>query len=32
MRPWMGWAAAAAVVLFGVLRNLPAWPFCLLAP
>ena len=32
VRPWMGWAAVAAVVLFGVLRNLPAWPFCLLAP
>ena len=32
VRPWMGWAAVAAVVLFSVLRNLPAWPFCLLAP
>lgn len=27
-----GWWIAAVVLLFSVLRNLPWWPFCLLAP
>lgn len=31
-RPWLGWALFAAIVAFGVLRNIPAWPFSLLAP
>lgn len=26
------WALAAAVLAFGILRNIPAWPFTLLAP
>jgi len=29
---WAGWALLGAVVAFGVLRNLPAWPFSRLAP
>lgn len=32
LRAWMGWLALAMVIAFGVLRNLPWWPFCLLAP
>lgn len=37
-RPWArlpaagGWVIAGGVLLFGVLRNLPYWPFTLLAP
>lgn len=30
--PALIWIALAAVVLFGVARNLPWWPFTLLAP
>jgi hypothetical protein len=26
-RPWLGWAIAATVVLFGVVRNLPFYPW-----
>lgn len=26
------WSIILAIVAFGVLRNLPAWPFCLLRP
>jgi len=29
---WLGWALLAALLLFGVLRNLPWWPFTLLTP
>jgi len=29
---WWGWALVALIVAFGVLRNVPAWPFRLLAP
>jgi hypothetical protein len=30
--PAMAWALAVFVVLFGLTRNLPWWPFTLLAP
>jgi hypothetical protein len=30
--PWMIWVLACAVVLFGILRNLPLYPFRMLAP
>ncbi len=29
---WAAWTLVAAVLLFAVLRNLPWWPFTLLAP
>lgn len=29
---WGAWSLVSAVLLFGVLRNLPWWPFNLLAP
>jgi len=29
---WVPWAAFAILVLYGVLRNIPVWPFLLLAP
>jgi hypothetical protein len=32
MRPWVAWTAFAVLILYGVLRNIPAWPFTLLAP
>ena len=31
-RAWWVWALLAVILLFGVLRNVPAWPFRLLAP
>jgi hypothetical protein len=31
-RPWVPWAALAALVLFGIARNLPLAPFAALAP
>lgn len=31
-RPWMVWALALAIGLFGILRNVPAEPFSWLAP
>ena len=31
-RPWAAWTALAVLVGYGVLRNLPAWPFSWLAP
>lgn len=31
-KAWHGWLALGLMLLFGVLRNLPWWPFCLLAP
>jgi hypothetical protein len=30
--PWLAWALAGFVVAFTILRNLPWWPFTLLAP
>ena len=32
MRGWYGWALLGLIVAFGVLRNILAWPFRLLAP
>lgn len=32
IRPWVGWLALAVIIGFGLLRNLPWWPFTLLAP
>lgn len=29
---WLPWAIVVVVVLYGVARNIPAWPFLLLAP
>lgn len=29
---WTGWVLGGGVILFGILRNLPCWPFTLLAP
>jgi hypothetical protein len=29
---WTGWLLGGGVLLFGILRNLPWWPFTLLAP
>ena len=30
--PWTAWAALDILVVYGVIRNLHAWPFSLLAP
>jgi hypothetical protein len=30
--PWLVWSLAGLLVAFTVLRNLPWWPFTLLAP
>jgi len=30
--PWLAWSLAGLVVAFTILRNLPWWPFTLLAP
>lgn len=30
--PWLAWFLAGMLVAFTVLRNLPWWPFSLLAP
>lgn len=32
MAAWAGWAVLALIVAFWVARNIPAWPFELLAP
>ena len=32
LKPWMGWAIAFGVIGFWILRNIPYWPFELLAP
>jgi sulfite exporter TauE/SafE len=32
LRAWLGWVVFAVIVAFGVLRNIPGWPFNLLAP
>ena len=29
---WIGWLLGGGVILFGILRNVPCWPFILLAP
>lgn len=29
---WMPWACFAVLILYGILRNIPVWPFSLLAP
>jgi hypothetical protein len=31
-RPWVAYLACAIVVAFGILRNIPCWPFAMLAP
>jgi len=31
-RPWLPWCALAVLLCYGVLRNIGAWPFFLLAP
>jgi hypothetical protein len=31
-KAWVPWAALAVLVIYGVLRNIPHWPFDLLAP
>jgi hypothetical protein len=31
-RAWVAWAACGVLVAYGVLRNIPAWPFTLFAP
>jgi|LSQX01.2.fsa_nt_gb hypothetical protein len=31
-KQWVPWAAMSVLVCYGVLRNLPFWPFSLLAP
>jgi hypothetical protein len=31
-RPWVPWAVLVILVGYGVLRNIPVWPFTLLAP
>jgi hypothetical protein len=30
--PWLAWSLAGFVVVFGLVRNLPWWPFTLLVP
>jgi hypothetical protein len=29
---WVPWVAFGILVCYGIIRNIPAWPFCLLAP
>ena len=29
---WLAWSLTAFVVVFGLVRNLPWWPFTLLVP
>lgn len=31
-RPWIGWTAFGVLLGYAILRNLPMWPFHLLAP
>jgi hypothetical protein len=31
-RPWVPWSVMVVLVLYGLLRNIPLWPFILLAP
>ena len=30
--PWLAWSVSGFVVIFGLVRNLPWWPFTLLVP
>ena len=30
--PWLAWSLAGLLIIFTILRNLPWWPFTLLAP
>lgn len=32
MRAWIGWTAFGVLLSYAILRNLPMWPFHLLAP
>lgn len=32
VRPWLVWSVSGFVVIFGLVRNLPWWPFTLLVP
>lgn len=29
---WLGWTLGALLIIFGIVRNIPAWPFTLLTP
>jgi hypothetical protein len=31
-RPWVPWFAFTVLILYGILRNIPVWPFSWLAP
>ena len=31
-RVWLPWVALGTLIAYGILRNIPAWPFSLLAP
>jgi len=31
-KPWLPWVSFTVIVLYGILRNLPYWPFSWLAP
>jgi hypothetical protein len=31
-RPWFIWSCFGVLVLYGILRNIPVWPWSLLAP
>ena len=30
--PWLAWSLVGVLIVFTILRNLPWWPFTLLAP
>ena len=32
LQVWVPWTAMALLIAYGIARNLPFWPFCLLAP
>lgn len=32
LKVWVPWAALAILIAYGIARNIPAWPFHLLAP
>ena len=31
-RPWVAWSAFAVLLTYGVIRNIPLWPYLYLAP
>jgi len=31
-RPWVSWSALTILIAYGIVRNIPAWPFCCLSP